>query len=419
MQIQTNFYLERFGFREQAIMTKPVDDLGIVVVIPSYKEPNLLTSLRTLYVCDIPSCGVEVIVVINCSEKAPQEIKEETLATFEETKEWAKTHSDKIQFHVLLENELPKKHAGVGLARKIGMDEAIRRFEWIGNHKGIVVCFDADSLCETNYLVAIQSHFEKYPKATACALHFEHPIEGEDDEWIYEGIINYELHLRYYVDILRYANFPNAYQTIGSSMAVRSETYQKLGGMNRRKAGEDFYFLHKIIPLGNFTELKETKVIPSPRVSDRVPFGTGKAIGDFMNQEDRNQYLTYNVQSFLDLKPLCDAVPNLYEMNKDALKAFLTTLPQSIQTYLTNMDFVLEVPKIQKQSNTQKTFENRFFLWFNGLVVLKYVHYARDEYYPNQTIEEACEHLCTILNLPIKASKREMLQDLRKFDLAQ
>ncbi len=419
MSLKDNFYLNRYQFRQQAIFTNPQKDLELVIVIPSFKEPHLLNSLNALYACDRPNCSIEVIVVINCSEIGDEAIQQETIHCYNQAVEWAHIHNNHptLQFYILLENQLPKKHAGVGLARKIGMDEAVRRFELINNSEGVIVCFDADSLCEKNYFIALQKHFQEHPQTTACALHFEHPLSGSEDQWIYEGIINYELHLRYYVNILKYAGYPDAYQTIGSSMAARSKIYQKLGGMNRRKAGEDFYFLHKIIPLGNFTELKTTKVIPSPRVSDRVPFGTGKAIGDFMKQENRNTYYTYNVQSFLDLKVFLKNVQDYYTYTNKDIQALLSTLPQSIQQYLIEIKFEENLPQIQRQSKTLETFINRFFLWFNGLVILKYVHYTRDHFYANQKIEEAIDQLCNLLQIKRENHTKNMLLNLRKHDL--
>lgn len=418
MDIQENFYLNRYQFRSQSIFSKPNNDLGLIVVIPCYKEEFLLSSLNSLFSCNLPTCSVEVIVVINCSESASQEIQEQTLFCYQEALKWTETNTNpQLQFHILLENQLPKKDAGVGLARKIGMDEAVRRLEWINNHEAIISCFDADSLCEKNYLCALVEHFQKNKKTTACALHFEHPLEGNEDQWIYEGIINYELHLRYYVNILRFAHYPDAYQTIGSSMAVRSKIYQKQGGMNKRKAGEDFYFLHKIIPLGNFSELKTTKVIPSPRVSDRVPFGTGKAIGDFMQQENREVYYTYNIQSFLDLKVFLEKVADLYNYTNDELKSLLISLPESIRNYLIELNIEKHLPQIQKQSNTLNTFQNRFFIWFNGLVILKYVHFSRDHFHPNENIIEAIQKLVEILELPHQKNNKASLEILRKYDI--
>ncbi|MDG1476053.1 MAG: glycosyltransferase family A protein, partial [Vicingaceae bacterium] len=260
-----NYYLNRYSVREELITQKPKNNLGIVVVIPCCNEPDLTTSLQSLYNCKEPICEVEVIVVINASEKASTTILKQNTKSLTAAKEWAIEHADKFQFYFIEENQLPKKHAGVGLARKIGMDESVSRFESVNNHQGIIACFDADAKCESNYLVELENHFKQHPKSPACSIHFEHPIAGTDfSESIYKGITQYELHLRYYKNGLAFANLPYAFHTIGSSMAVRSEAYQKQNGMNKRKAGEDFYFLQKLIPLGNFTEIKTTQLIPSP-----------------------------------------------------------------------------------------------------------------------------------------------------------
>jgi hypothetical protein len=48
--------------------------------------------------------------------------------------------------------------------------------------------------------------------------------------------------------------------------------------MSRRQAGEDFYFIQKVAMQGRYGECRTTRVHPSPRPSDRVPFGTGPDI---------------------------------------------------------------------------------------------------------------------------------------------
>src|SRR5204862_3217619 len=135
------------------------------------------------------------------------------------------------------------------------------------------------------------------------------------------------LHLRYYIQALRYAGFPHAHHTIGSCMAVRAGEYRQQGGMNKRKAGEDFYFLHKIIPLGGFGDLTGTTVYPSPRPSDRVPFGTGKAVRE--NLPGR-QIKTYPLDAFLDLKQMIARVPKMYRCGKERRREDLAALSESV-----------------------------------------------------------------------------------------
>jgi cellulose synthase/poly-beta-1,6-N-acetylglucosamine synthase-like glycosyltransferase len=414
--IQTNFYLNRYQFSDQEIFIAPQGDLNMVVVIPCFKEPQLIESLASILACDLPLKATEVIVVVNCSEMAEEELKQQNQIAFDEAKQWSIKHSsEKLSFHVIKHLDLPKKHAGVGLARKIGMDEAVRRLEWVNNPNGIIVCFDADSKVDTNYLVEIEKHFKNNTKTTACSIHYEHPLEGVLEKVHYTGIINYEMHLRYYIHALKYTGYINAYQTIGSSMAVRSLTYQKQGGMNRRKAGEDFYFLHKIIPLDNFSEIKSTKVIPSPRQSDRVPFGTGKAIGDFINEVNQIDYPTYNFSCFEDLRLFLADVSSFYSIDQIDLNKY----PEAIEQYMNKLDFQKNITEIRRQSSNLKTFINRFYRWFDGLKVLQYVHFSRDHFHSNIDIKVAVlqwNDATTFLSISADSTKKEILIEQRLWD---
>ncbi len=406
-----NYYLNRFSVREQLIDKSPKEDLGLIVVIPCSNEPDLISSLKSLKNCKRPKCSVEVIVIINASEIASEGILKQNKITYSLANEWiVSNQTEGLKYFLIEENELPKKHAGVGLARKIGMDEAVRRFEVINKPKGVIVCFDADSNCDENYLVEIEKHFNINPKTPACSIHFEHPIEGDEyPQEIYSGIIQYELHLRYYKNGLTYAELPYAFHTIGSSMAVRSNTYQKQNGMNKRKAGEDFYFLQKLIPLGGFTEIKTTKVIPSPRVSDRVPFGTGRAMQEWVN-DGKKELSTYNVQSFKDLRQFVEVVPELYRNDE-------VIISKTISTFLTEIDYKENLPKIRENSTSEEHFTKLFFNWFNAFKVLKYVHFARDYFYPNQPVFEASNDLLELVGEKDQSDLKPLLIKYRELDL--
>ncbi|HNP17608.1 MAG TPA: family 2 glycosyl transferase [Fulvivirga sp.] len=407
-----SLYLDRYAHPQQLIPTAPQLDLGIVVTIPCFNEAYLIKTLQSLKNCDLPSCSVEVIIIINNAEDAIKDVKKQNRLTYKEAAKWANVHStDQLRFYVYWESALPKKHAGVGLARKIAMDEAVRRFEIIGHSDGIIVCFDADSMCETNYLIEIEKLFINNPKCPGCSIYFEHPIAGEEDNLVYEAIIDYELFLRYYVNALKFAGFPHAFQTIGSSMAVRSGIYQKQGGMNKRKAGEDFYFLHKIIPLGHFAELKTTKVIPSPRQSDRVPFGTGKAVNDWLQTKKLD---TYNINTFRDLKIFYELLYSSKAYKKDSIMDD-NTLPASIRDFLLTIDFNENLKRIQNNSGSDSTFYDNFHRWFDGFKVLKYVHFARDNYHPNEPITHAASHL---LNEAKSENAKDLLMKYRSLDLS-
>ncbi len=407
-------YFSRFQFQQPQLKYSVSPDTRLIVVIPCFNEKGIIRSLQSLATAEIPKdTTIEVITVVNHGLHASESIKQQNKKTLADIEGFAqKNNSDNLIFHTIKAFELPKKHAGVGLARKIGMDEALSRFGSI-NHNGIIVCFDADSLCEPNYFTDIIRQFDHHPKANGASIYFEHPINGTKySQEIYNAIIDYELHLRYYKNAMQYTGTPFAFHTIGSSMAVRAGSYAKQGGMNKRKAGEDFYFLNKIIQLGNFIEVNTTKVIPSPRVSDRVPFGTGKAVGDILTNKDSN-FLTYSFDAFIHLKKFFDGINESYQTDN------FEQLPQSIQDFIEHKSYTSKINEIKKNTSNITSYTQRFFNVFDSFWILKFVHYFRDNHTSNLPIAEESIRLLNAIypNKPFKyTNKTDLLKIMRRVD---
>ncbi|MCA9692201.1 MAG: hypothetical protein KC636_21560, partial [Myxococcales bacterium] len=176
----------------------------------------------------------------------------------------------------------------------------------------------------------------------------------------------------------------DAYQTVGSAMAVRADVYRRQGGMNRRKAGEDFYFLQKVIPLGGFTELRATTVYPSPRVSHRVPFGTGRAMGAWIAGAD-DEPTTYDPRVYEELRALIFRLGNL----DGAPRALLAQAPESLRPFLASQGFESAIREIQANAATPQSRRRRFFHWMNAFRVLKLVHDATAARYPRVPVSQA------------------------------
>lgn len=415
-----SFYLQhQLYFKTPFIALNSKKTLGIIVVIPCYNEVGLLNALSSLSQCEKPECSVEVITVFNSAASDSDAVVATNTKMLNDALKWSLEQvNDWINFHFIEVKNISDKDAGVGLARKIGMDEAVIRFEEL-NKDGIIACFDADATCQLNYLVELEKHFKQHPESPACSIHFEHPIEGKEfSKQNYEAIAAYELHLRYYKNALKFCGFPYAFHTIGSSMAVKSKAYQKQGGMNKRKAGEDFYFLQKMMVLGGFTELTTTTVFPSPRISDRVPFGTGRAMQNYLKQENPD-YLTYDIQSFLDLKVLVDSLDDLYNLFCHSGPVEISIdLPKSVSEYLKTIDFAGNILKIRDNSTSLNHFKKLFFNWFNAFKVLKFMHFSRDNFYKDVWVEDAAKELLNLLKLSSQ-NEKELLTILRKIDVKE
>lgn len=397
---------------EPVIAETPSENLGIVIVIPCFNETTLLHTLQSIWECERPNTFVEVIIVVNDAETTPAEKKLRNTSTYNEAQQWAMAHNtDKLSYYPIYCSNLPAKHAGVGLARKIGMDQAVCRFVKANNSNGIIVNLDADSLCDRNYLVEIEHHFSQYAKTPGASIYFEHPIENVHPT----GIVQYELHLRYLNQALRFIGHPHAFHTVGSSFAVRLEAYVKQGGMNKRQAGEDFYFIQKIIWLGNFTEINTTRVIPSSRISDRVPFGTGAALKKLAD-ENEDTLLSYQFQAFQDLAILFSQKEQLYDKGSDSLEKLLSSSP-ILQQFLEELDFKKELASIRKNTSNLQSFINRFFLWFDAFRVIKFLNNSHANYYNKKPIlEEALKLLNTLDIRTQPKTSIELLGIFRELD---
>jgi glycosyltransferase involved in cell wall biosynthesis len=392
-----NDYLSKNN-RKRIIAENPDADCRNILVIPCHNEPNILQTLQSLKDCTIPENNTEVLIVINHSEKASHDIKEKNQKTFGEVAPWiAENTTLKLKFFVIGPIELREKWAGVGLARKTGMDEAVARFNFLNIKHGVVVSLDADTLVAENYLVEIEEHFKQNHMHVGATIAFEHQKEGLPENQL-QGINLYEQFLKYYKDALSYTGYPFSMFTIGSAFAVTAEAYVKRGGMNRRQAGEDFYFLQNLVQLGTVGEITSTKVYPSARSSNRVPFGTGAAMQKWIDgTEDLTQ--TYNFQAFIELKEFFEIKEKLYKVNETEQKQIIGNLPVAISSFIAFDNFYIDLADLNKNCSTLKTFQTRFFHKFNAFKVLKYLNFAHEQYFKKADLLEQIEALNKIKNI--------------------
>jgi len=221
-------------------------DLKYIVVIPAYNESGLLECLDSVYQCKRPLHSVEIITVINWPYDAGPKTIENNQRLAEEAREWAlRINRKELKFHFITMGGKDDRHSGVGFARKTGMDEGIRRLLSANQSNGIILSLDADVQLENSYFIAAEDYFDNHPNSSGCNFYFEHPLKGDFEDEVYSAIAHYELYMRYYYQGLKYSTHPGVFHTVGSAFGVRATEYCRQGGMNKRQAGEDFYFLQK------------------------------------------------------------------------------------------------------------------------------------------------------------------------------
>ncbi len=374
------------------IPSPPSPETGMIVVIPCFYEPSVVQTLESLIQCEPPKRQVEVIILINHSETAPPEIKAFNAHTKEETDQWIEENKNKkLTFYSVGPIELKKKWAGAGLARKWGMDEAISRFNQLENPGGILISLDADTLVNKNYFIEIEEHFRLNPKEVAATISFEHQKTGLCPKHL-QGIELYEKYMNYYKKAMSYTGYPYAMFTVGSAFAVKAGAYVRRGGMNRRQAGEDFYFLQNLVQQGPVGEITTTRVFPSARLSARVPFGTGPILQKWMNGEE-NLTMTYSFQAFADLKKLFEIKHQFFGKSESEITLLISALPETIREFFKTDDFINELVNLNRNCSTTETFQTRFFYAFNAFKILKYLNFVHEHFYKKEDINAQIELL--------------------------
>ena len=353
----------------------------MVVVIPCYNEPGLFTTLHSLLEAMPPKTRVATVIVFNSSERSTREGILQNRKSFEQVTAFAAAHNTEEQYFLpLLFEELPRKHAGVGLARKIGMDLAVQHFFSTGNERGVIVSLDADCTISKNFLTSIYHAFLHNNRLNATVHAFFHRVEVENAS-LERAVRQYEDYLRYFRAMLQFVGFPWYYHTIGSAFAVKADAYVRVGGMGRQQGGEDFYFLQQVFALGEIAELHDVWVYPLARFSDRVPFGTGPALQKILNDPD-DQLKAYSPDAFEALKQLFDMKDAFYGKEQAAVKPMLVTLHPALQQFLDENAFLKDLADCNANSASLAAFQKRFFQHFNAFRIIKYLNFVHPDPFP-------------------------------------
>lgn len=388
-------------FRKQSDYYPLIDapiapDTHIFVMIPCFREPEIIKTLNSLAQCDIPPGTTEILTVINEPEICDESISAFNNQTYFEIQKWIqKQANNKLRYFASSVLKLSQKWAGVGMARKRGMDEGLWRFNQLNKKTGIIVSLDADTLVERNYLISIYQHFLENSTHVGATIAFSHKLDGLSTKQ-HEGILLYEKYLKYYKHALTYAGYPNALFTIGSAFSVTAEAYLKRGGMTRRKAGEDFYFLQTLTQVGQVGEITNTEVHPSARVSDRVPFGTGPAMKNWMENTADLRY-TYNLQAFIDLKKFFDIHKKLYRISLADYQLIIADLPVPVISFLEADNFIIDINNLNTNCSNEEIFSQRFFHIFNAFKILKFINYSHAKFYERRLLNDVWDKLQRII----------------------
>jgi hypothetical protein len=319
--------------------------------------------------------------------------------------------------------ELSDRTGGVGLARKIGCDLALTLFDYERDTKRLIFFLDADTVVEENYLFAVRNCFER-KSCVASVISFAHRYSENPEERA--AIICYEIFLRYYVMGLAYTRSLYAFHSIGSTMACTAEGYTSVRGMNKRKAGEDFYFLNKMAKVGTIAKIDTTRVYPSARASKRVPFGTGKRVDRFLSGEN-DEYLLYDSTLFDVLKKWLSYMSSGDCGDTEEIMVRAGHIHPGLKVFLETQKFREIWPKLVENSRNSTGLRKNFTEWFDGFRTLKLINYLTREYMPpvdmfgalQELVKARGENIFSVVKgegIPTVGEQERILDCLRELD---
>ena len=365
----THSYLKKRGisgpWKIKPLITRAFNQ---AIVIPAYAELEFLPLTIESINQNKPELLNQtlVVVVVNNANNSPQSIKANNQLTIQ------KINDNNYQFTLAVVDaaspglELALKHAGVGLARKIGMDLALPH---LTSPQSLIFCTDADTQVSPDYLSKVKQIF-KSQNTSAAVIGSSH-LKSQDSA-INDAIGQYEKFLKTTAEKMKRAGSPYGYVSMGSTIVCTAEAYCAVGGMPRKKATEDFYFLQELTKYCGVHNISETLVFPSPRPISRVYLGTGFRMEQIQNGFDIAK-LFYSEGAFWYLSQWLQLGSHAWEVNlKDLFKNTNTIHPNLVE--FLKLESIEDIwSKIQKNAPSELHFTEQFHRWFDGLKTIRFL----------------------------------------------
>ena len=401
---QLQEYEAKFVLLDRPLVSSRLGGIEQVVVIPALAEKNSLPATlaslarnpdreleRTLILCVINNRSPKV-----CSHQDRRE-NQDTISYLQDLINGGPANLPSSLRLAYLDaaspgQEMPDKCGGVGTARKLGLDRALRLLDYTRPGAKLLISLDADTLVEDNYLEAIRGFFRG--DQAAAVVNYVHQVPADARERLAIG--NYQIFLRYYVLGLRYAGSPYGFPSIGSTMVCTAEAYMAVGGMNRRDAAEDFYFLNKLAKFNAVGSIGTTTVYPSARPSRRVPFGTGRRVLRFL-EEDKDEWLLYDPHIFSILKRWIELMEAAPDRETAEIMIAAAQIDPRLLSFLELQQFAADWSKIRQNVRQRNGLRRHFHCWFDGFKTFKLVHYLTDHGRPQINMFSALEKLLRLL----------------------
>ena len=368
------------------------------LLIPAYAESTAyIQRILEQWESQNQSQNLLVIIVLNCPDnieadkyRSAQESLNQTTKLLSEVQftnehiSWRSAPQSQIQFILVdrcTKNPIPHKQ-GVGLARKIGADIALKL-----HSIGII---ESEWLHTTDADAHMPLEYFDISYAKCSALYYPHQYLEEktldNTAQIYSATQIYDARNTAYQRGLKAAKSPYCYNPTGSLLVVNFSCYAAARGFPKRAGGEDFYLLNKLQKLKGVQAIEHPVVKLECRTSDRVPFGTGPAVSKLIDTNTPElEAIFYNPKCFEVLKTGLAIIrithPKSWSDCKDIPSEFANALEHIGSAAITS-----HLSKAFEKS--QSEYQKHLDIWLDAFRTLKAMHFLRDNYFDNINYKE-------------------------------
>jgi glycosyltransferase involved in cell wall biosynthesis len=366
--INLNKYIKKRSIHHFGETHKNIKDkkFNFFIVIPCYNELNyIFETLKSINEQNQKLLNETlVIVVINNSKDEKETVKNNNQKTYQKLVEKKYNYNFIAIDAFSIDNAIPNKLAGVGYARKIGLDFSLNH---ISSEKSLLCSLDADTLINKNYLKKIKDNFKK--DISVAVINFKH--QKSQNPIIEEGIRKYEKSIKKIAKEIELTGSPYGYVSMGSTIVCNVKSYIACGGMNTKTATEDFYFLQALAKYTKIHKINELLVFPSSREENRVYLGTGFRMDEYLkNRLFKN--LDFKKDSFLEIKKIIRIVKQYQNCEYNfIIKEMNKKLNKKSTKFLIDKDFKNVWSKFKKNSKNKNQFTLFFHQWFDALTIIK------------------------------------------------
>ena len=153
-------------------------------------------------------------------------------------------------------------------------------------------------------------------------------------------------------------------------MICSYNAYIAVGGMNKKKASEDFYFLQELEKYCGVTQIKDILVHPSSRYISRLYLGTSRRLEKALEGELDLSSLYFSEKSYNILTQWISLALKSRNLDIVDIKNKITNIDKNLLKFLNDINLD-NAWKAINDAPTNNHFIKQFHRWFDGLCVFK------------------------------------------------